>query len=216
MKLEDMIQLLEEKNIKIVVSDREIWHDERTTDYIPPYDHYAIIKENGKWCYVLSKVERVTKPETNILKEFDNEGSAIKYMFLKRLGFYFFKNVVSPQSDLSIEHWNFEIVLNELRKNDVPERYFSCNNKLNTNSIYYYYEDDLLFFGYLGHDGKLLTKSKGFSEIEMNWTINAGFDYAYLIFLLDEYEKEINERGFEIRFNDRDRIGFLGLTLLSD
>lgn len=212
MEFDAIVKLLQEKGIKIVRKNGEIFKDERNTPNIPPYDHYAVIYENSKWYYVFSKIERVSEPIITKLKRFDNEKEALKYLFLKCLSNYFLLNSILPSVNGNIIDWNIDVILNVLKSNNIPEQYLSYDNKINKNSMYYY-KDRLWFFSYIGKSGQIIAEStNGFGEQEKNHFLSGSINYIYLLFLLDEYEKELTERNFPYTFSDIDRADYLGLS----
>jgi hypothetical protein len=215
MEIYDAINLLQKKGIKLVEINGEIFHDERTTDYMPPYNHHGIICEDNEWYFAFSKVERVNTPKVEKIKKFDSKSEAVKFLFLKCLREYLVQKKILPNHCRDIEIWNPKVIREFLKLNDIPEKYFSCEKCLLANSMHYYFKEGLLYFEYIGYCGEPLARSaRGFERHEESSVWNYSIVYISLLHMMEQYEKEINEKGIITRFNDMDRVVLLDIPTL--
>lgn len=215
MNTEQVIRLLGDKNIKIVNEGNKIFYDERIKNDIPLQNHYAILENGNKWVIGLVKVERVNIPEFTIENTFSCKEEALTYFFLFLLRKYYLNQYVYPARDRSISEWDINVILDVMKRNNIPQKYLSYNNIHNENSAYYYEHDGEWFRGYIGHSGELVAKNEnGFNQEEKNWFLSLSLNDLYPLYLLDQYEQVLLEKQEIVRpFSDIERAQFLGYRL---
>lgn len=210
MRIEQVIDLLAEKGITIVKKDNIIYHDERVDTNIPLGNYYGIIYEEDKYKYCFVQQERKNIPQISIVKVFNREDEALTFFFLNRLKSYYVNTFVIPSRDYSIENWDINMVLNIMKKNNIPLKYLSYDNIKHDNSIIYYMMNNEWYRGYIGKYGQMVAKNiKG--QESKNRFFKLSLNDLYPLYLLDVYEEELLNKGrISHPFSDVDIANFIG------
>ena len=206
MTTNQMIKLLGEKNILIIDNGDRIYHDNRTNLQFPLESHYALIEEDLSWNFCFVMLERRSIPEIEIDKFFDTKDEAIIYFFLNRLGEFFLMEYIFPAREPFREMiWDIDEILRTMRKNNIPEKYFSYTGSVKPNSVFYYEKHGRWYREYLGKNCEVvaITNKRGIGPEEKDGFLRLSLNDISLLYYLDEYVKEkIKEGKLDRDFTD--------------
>lgn len=209
MTVDKVVSLLDDKGIRIVVEKDKIYEDNRLDMTIPLENHYGLMERINEWDFCFIKLEKRNIPEVEILKSFTNYGEALTYFFLNRIYNFYIQKFVVPARDYNVMDWSVPILIEQLQRLGIPEKYISYGKNIHSNSIYYFEENNLWFSAYIDHDKNIVAKSNMGME-DKNWFFSLGLNDIYPLYLLDEYEKVLLENKEILEpFSEIDRGRFL-------
>ena len=207
--LRQIVQLLMEKNIKVIEEENKIYIDPRVIPNVPIEDHEGIELIGGIWSYCKFLRER-REPVVRIIKQFSNQEEALKYLFLKQINTYFVFEYVIPNRNRSIKQWTMNIVINDMGRLKIPISYLSYEDNIHSNSILLSKENNRWFSGYINHDKELVFKTKN-GTVDENWYLSLYGNVVYVLYLFDLYIEELKNRHIDIgEVTDIERLIMLG------
>lgn len=210
LSLNQIIKLLDIKNIKVIADEAKIYIDERLSNNIPLENHYGVSIEGGSWSYCLYLLERRNVPEIQIIKQFQFREEALNYLFLKQLNHYYMNKYVVPNRQYDEKEWNMDVVFEEAKRLSIPLNYISFEKKINANSIYFVREKELWYSGYINSKKCIIHRTQNGID-DQEWFLSLSMNKVYPLYLFDLYTKELKESGEVVQdFTDEDKLIFLG------
>ena len=207
--LKKAVELLMEKNIKVIEEENKIYIDPRVIPNVPIENHEGIELIEGIWSYCEFISER-RDPIIRMIKQFSNQEEALKYLFLKQLHAYFMSEYVVPSRDYDIKYWTMNTVINDMGRLNIPGSYLSYEGNIHPNSILLSKENNKWFSGYINHDKELVFKTKNGTDDE-NWYLSLYGNVVYALYLFDLYIEELKNRHIDIgEVTDLERLIMLG------
>ncbi|SEO11424.1 hypothetical protein SAMN04488134_1043 [Amphibacillus marinus] len=209
LKMDEIQNLLAEKNIKMIVSNKRIYIDDRSAQSVPLENHYGISREISKddtelkWSYCFYFRERRNTEEIRILKQFNTKEKALNYLFFKEISRYFMSEFIIPSRSYEIEHWTFEKVRRDMERLNIPAQYLSDETKVVPNSIIYQQKNNLWYTGFINDKKEKIYESPN-GNGDSEWFFSLYGNDIYLFFLFDKYTEELLDRNIiEKAFSDQ-------------
>lgn|GEM_PF-3568942 len=212
MRLEQVVELLQEVGFKIAVEDNLIYHDERKGTNLPLENYYALIKDGDKWNFCFVVQERRNEPEITVEKSFSIEEEALNHFFLHRLKRYYMDNYVLPhRRKLSgKKNWNENALVEAMKGLDIPITYLSTENEMNENSIYVTNTNGEWLSSFIGKDKNVIATAANGTKDE-NWFFELRLNQIYPLYLLDHYTAELIKKNIlNHPYTDIEKANFLG------
>ncbi|MGY3778095.1 hypothetical protein [Isobaculum melis] len=208
--LNKIVKLLNEKSIKVIVTEDKIYIDNRLDESIPIENHYGISIQDGKWSYCFYVLERKNNIQTEVLKSFINKEEAENYLFLQQINKYFINNYVIASRNHEIENWTIELVRKEMKRVGIPSNYLSYGSEIFSNSILYSNESGKWYSGYINTNNELIYKTKCGND-EQDWFLSLYGNDVYILYLFDIYQSELLDKKEVLRpFSDKEKLIVLG------
>ncbi|EST12374.1 hypothetical protein [Sporolactobacillus laevolacticus] len=209
MRITQVIQLLDDENIKKVTKSNSI-EEYRDQDE----NFYKLAFQNGHWEFIFVNCEKNSEGEEEVLKVFKDEASAGKYYYIFELSREYYQKYIydfdEKNKDINVgePNFSFENLKQSFTRLKIPPKFYCFQNEKTAHSISVLKknnsEGDL---SYIGRTGNIVFTT----PIMENWLLYyTVYKFVYLLFLLDKKEKEMLAKSqITEKFTDSDYALFL-------
>lgn len=190
----DKITILFKKiKVDLINEGNKIYIDERVDKTVPLESHYGVSVQNSNWSYCFYEQERINRVKLSIIKSFNNQETAVNYLFLKQLNRFFMDTYIIPTRNYNVEKWDIDNVKMDMERLSIPYQYLSYEKEVYPNSIVYEQRNKLWYAGYIDKEKHKIFETKNGNE-DTDWFLSLYQSDVQMLYLLDQYVTELLEK----------------------